>query len=408
MKKLFLTLAAAATVLGASAVTLPINDASKVTVDGTFTETTYKADGTSVQAYAHWQPITKFECEGYSFAFAGGSTEAAYYDAKAENSWTLRCYVENTVTITAPEGTKMYGLTFAATNATAGKFSATVDNGTLNYDDLSSIKWTNMEGASSVVLSIGGTVRFTSIEVAVTPEEVTEPSTPEDPTTPSDPSEDYTLRLCLNDATEIAGTFVAEQAPSADNQYGAAAHYENLTSFVVGEYYFSTTLTADNKTKPAFYLPMSTSTTGNNNCRIYTGAILNVYAPEKVVKLVFDGSNFASGLTATSEQGNVTVDTSNSSAPKLIWENAEGATDISIAASGNWRFYNVDVTTLNWVTGVETVESVPVVYVNGNSIIAPEGAVVYSVNGVRCGTENLQSGLYVVALGNKAVKVLVK
>lgn len=58
--------------------------------------------------------------------------------------------------------------------------------------------------------------------------------------------------------------------------------------------------------------------------------------------------------------------------------------------------------------GVEEVIAVFGVQVVGNSIIAPEGAKVYNLNGVACGTENLVNGIYVVVYGDKAVKVLVK
>ncbi len=58
--------------------------------------------------------------------------------------------------------------------------------------------------------------------------------------------------------------------------------------------------------------------------------------------------------------------------------------------------------------GVQEVIAVFGVQVVGNSIIAPDGAQVYNLNGVACGTENLANGIYVVVYGGKAVKVLVK
>ncbi|MBO5747993.1 MAG: hypothetical protein J6V60_03485 [Muribaculaceae bacterium] len=44
----------------------------------------------------------------------------------------------------------------------------------------------------------------------------------------------------------------------------------------------------------------------------------------------------------------------------------------------------------------------------GRNIIAPEGAEVYGMDGMRYGTENLSAGVYVVRCGDKAVKVLLK
>ena len=46
--------------------------------------------------------------------------------------------------------------------------------------------------------------------------------------------------------------------------------------------------------------------------------------------------------------------------------------------------------------------------VDGRNIIAPEGAEVYGMDGMRYDTENLSAGVYVVRCGDKAVKVLLK
>ncbi len=48
------------------------------------------------------------------------------------------------------------------------------------------------------------------------------------------------------------------------------------------------------------------------------------------------------------------------------------------------------------------------VYVEGNNIVAPADAKVFSLNGVATGTNGLANGIYIVVSGNKAVKVLVK
>ena len=44
----------------------------------------------------------------------------------------------------------------------------------------------------------------------------------------------------------------------------------------------------------------------------------------------------------------------------------------------------------------------------GNNIIAPEGADIYTVGGVRVNGENLASGVYVVRVAGKSFKVIVK
>lgn len=62
------------------------------------------------------------------------------------------------------------------------------------------------------------------------------------------------------------------------------------------------------------------------------------------------------------------------------------------------------------VTGVESVvaEEKLAVKVVGNSIVAPEGAEVYNLNGMRVKADNLSNGIYIVKAGNNAAKVLVK
>lgn len=64
--------------------------------------------------------------------------------------------------------------------------------------------------------------------------------------------------------------------------------------------------------------------------------------------------------------------------------------------------------TWNGASSVEGIQAESQVLVQNGSIIAPEGAQVYSVSGARLGTDNLPAGVYVVRTGSKAVKVLVK
>ena len=59
-------------------------------------------------------------------------------------------------------------------------------------------------------------------------------------------------------------------------------------------------------------------------------------------------------------------------------------------------------------TGVESVEGDEIVVkVVGNSIVAPEGAEVYDLNGLRVNAENLAKGIYIVKVGNQVVKVII-
>ena len=66
-----------------------------------------------------------------------------------------------------------------------------------------------------------------------------------------------------------------------------------------------------------------------------------------------------------------------------------------------------NVTGVN-ITGIENVEGDEFeVKVVGNSIVAPEGAEVYDLNGLRVDAENLANGIYIVKVGNQIVKVVI-
>ncbi len=60
------------------------------------------------------------------------------------------------------------------------------------------------------------------------------------------------------------------------------------------------------------------------------------------------------------------------------------------------------------ITSIADVELDGNVIVRGNDIIAPQGAAIFTVSGIRVPAEGLAPGVYVVVLGNQAVKVMVK
>ena len=60
------------------------------------------------------------------------------------------------------------------------------------------------------------------------------------------------------------------------------------------------------------------------------------------------------------------------------------------------------------ITSIADVELDGNVIVRGNDIIAPQGAAIFTVSGIRVPAEGLAPGVYVVVLGNQAVKVKVK
>lgn len=76
-------------------------------------------------------------------------------------------------------------------------------------------------------------------------------------------------------------------------------------------------------------------------------------------------------------------------------------------AGGTWEVRNLYIDGEG--SGVKTVMAAPfqVRVVNG-TIIAPENAEVYTMNGLRSGRENLQKGIYLVRCGQQTLKVVVK
>lgn len=76
--------------------------------------------------------------------------------------------------------------------------------------------------------------------------------------------------------------------------------------------------------------------------------------------------------------------------------------------AGTWEVQNVVVKASDGSSAVEEIVADLGVRVEGNSIVAPEGARVFGINGIEAGTENLSNGLYIVVVGEKAVKVVVR
>ena len=60
------------------------------------------------------------------------------------------------------------------------------------------------------------------------------------------------------------------------------------------------------------------------------------------------------------------------------------------------------------ITSIADVELNGNVIVRGNDIIAPNGATIFSASGIKVSAENLAPGIYIVVVGNQAVKVMVK
>ena len=83
--------------------------------------------------------------------------------------------------------------------------------------------------------------------------------------------------------------------------------------------------------------------------------------------------------------------------------------NVTFVMANHTKYYlEPTVADVTGYTGVEGVEGDEIaVKVVGNSIVAPEGAEVYDLNGLRVNAENLAKGIYIVKVGDQVVKVII-
>lgn len=131
--------------------------------DGTFVEATDKAA-------AHYQPVNSFNLGEYSFAFekGSGSTEPALYGstvASGKDEWTVRIYVNNTMTFTAPAGTTMTKVVFSDGSNGTKDAAHTVDTGAISNVTTTGFTWTG--SASQFTVTAVKSIRFAKVTVYV-------------------------------------------------------------------------------------------------------------------------------------------------------------------------------------------------------------------------------------------------
>lgn len=114
--------------------------------------------------------------------------------------------------------------------------------------------------------------------------------------------------------------------------------------------------------------------------------------------------------TATDNAGTATI--------YAQWNNTYSDPIVALAADGEYVIrgfvssykgaYQLLVSEFVSVQSVEGVVLDQPIAIVGNNIIAPEGADIYTIGGVRVNGENLASGVYVVRVAGKSFKVIVK
>ena len=145
MKKILLSMAAilmCGTMAFAEDTTLQVSAATDI--QGTDVPEV-PAEGSSNGQARHIQPLESLKIDGYSFTFSnnGGKTEPAYYypmSTKPDGAKTIRLYVSNSMTLTAPAGVE-----FAKIVGYNGSTETVVYNGektnTCTYDATGSVRF---------------------------------------------------------------------------------------------------------------------------------------------------------------------------------------------------------------------------------------------------------------------------
>lgn len=82
-----------------------------------------------------------------------------------------------------------------------------------------------------------------------------------------------------------------------------------------------------------------------------------------------------------------------------------GVLDYSTADGVGHRFAP---TSVDIATGIETIIDNNQIYVSGNSIIAPNDAEIFSINGIKVNSVDLENGIYLVKVGNKVTKLIIR
>lgn len=114
--------------------------------------------------------------------------------------------------------------------------------------------------------------------------------------------------------------------------------------------------------------------------------------------------------TATDNAGTATIyaQWNNTYSDPIVALEADGKYVIRGFVSSYKGAYQLLVSEFVSVQSVESVALDQPIAIVGNNIIAPEGADIYTIGGVRVNGENLASGVYVVRVAGKSFKVIVK
>lgn len=146
--------------------TLTLNVKDAENIEGDFVEESLKEDG-SLNAAAHYQPLSSFEIAGYEFSFTttseNASQQPAYYctpSTNANTAPTVRLYNGSSMTIISADDVKMTKIQFKGSNL-GNNAEFTVNTGEITTDN--NALW---KGESNLVtVTTNATWRITSMEI---------------------------------------------------------------------------------------------------------------------------------------------------------------------------------------------------------------------------------------------------
>ena len=147
------------------------------------------------------------------------------------------------------------------------------------------------------------------------------------------------VTLNVNDAEDIQGTWVDEKVSGTQT---TAAHYQPLTSLMLGGYTFEFSSTNTNaNSQPAYYHATSTNENQQKTIRVYKDTKMTITAPEGVTMYAIDtkGSNGKTTYTGTCNNGTWTF----ASTSTTTWKGETNKLEVTF--SGTYRITELTITT---------------------------------------------------------------
>lgn len=382
MKKLLLSILSIIAVAGMARaeVTLKVNDATDI--KGTLVAEK-PAEGTSNGEAEKYQPLESAKIGDYTFTFVQGEAKnaPALYKVMSgkEGAWTFRFYNGSSMTITAPEGTKMSQIDF---DGQFKSFKATVSTGEVASTSNSAAVWKG--SAEAITISASSSIRVSALTIYTGDET---PDTPDVPDTPVTESYNYTLAkeivsgqsyaifasdtIALCQSGKNFGYLYGEEVKVAENAFTAGANAAFTFTAVDGGY-----------------------TIQDSEGRY-------VY-----MKGTYNSFNYAATLEEASEGAVWSVEIAE-----------DGTATIVNVAKEKTVMFGLGYHSFGAYPEANSFRVMPSLYLKGEPVSGISAveieqtngeAVYYNLQGVRVNSDALTPGIYVRRQGNKAVKVLIR